>query len=152
MSVFGGTPRQLILNVDSAVSFAPDGNRFTYVRWLPDQKDNFSEIHIADKDGGNDQVLYPTVEEAQAPVWSPDGKRIAWLQTEAGTTRMGLKVMELSSKKITTVAPVSRNFFCEPRSRLHDARLDARQPPSAGALLQAAHQPYADRRRHSTIR
>ena len=103
MSVFGGTPRQLILNVDSAVSFAPDGNRFTYLRWLPDQKDEFSAIHIADKDGGNDQVLYTTAEEAQAPVWSPDGRRIAWLQTEAGTTRMGLKLMEQSSKKLTTV-------------------------------------------------
>ena len=62
MSVFGGTPRQLILNIDSAVSFAPDGNRFTYLRWLPDQKDNSPQIHIADKDGGNDQVLYTTAD------------------------------------------------------------------------------------------
>jgi eukaryotic-like serine/threonine-protein kinase len=101
MSVFGGTPRQLIFNVDSAVSLAPDGNKITYVRWLPES--NSSEIHIADKDGGNDQVLLPTEQLAQAPVWSPDGKRIAWLEPEAGTTRMGLKVMEISSKKITAV-------------------------------------------------
>ena len=105
MSVFGGTPRQLIVNIDSAVSLAPDGNRFTFLRWLPDQKDDFSEIHIADKDGGNDQVLYSTGEEAQAPVWSPDGSRIAWTQTEAGTTRIGLKVMEIASKKLMTVGP-----------------------------------------------
>ena len=71
----------------------------------PSRKDKFSEIHIADKDGGNDQVLYSTAEKALAPVWSPDGRRIAWLQTEAGTTRIGLKVMEISSKKLTTVAP-----------------------------------------------
>jgi serine/threonine protein kinase len=91
MSVFGGTPRQLIFNIDSPVSFAPDGNRFTFLRWLPDQKDNFSEIHITNK--------------ALAPVWSPDGSRIAWFQMEVGTTRIGLKVLELSSKKVTTVAP-----------------------------------------------
>jgi eukaryotic-like serine/threonine-protein kinase len=112
MSVFGGTPRQVIFNIDSAVSLAPDGNRIAYVRWLPES--NFSEIHIADKDGGNDQVLFPTVEGAQAPVWSPDGKRIAWLEPEAGTTRMGLKVMELSSKKITTVAISGGIVFAAP--------------------------------------
>ena len=105
MSVFGGTPRQLIFNVDSAVSLAPDGDRLTFLRWFPDQKENFSEIHITDKDGGNDRVLYSTVEKALAPVWSPDGSRIAWLQTEAGTTKIGLKVMEVSSKKLTTVTP-----------------------------------------------
>jgi Tol biopolymer transport system component len=105
MTVFGGTPRQLIFNVDSPVSFDPNGNRVTYLRWLPEEKNDFSEIHIADKDGGNDQVLYSTVEKALAPVWSPDGKRIAWLQTEAGTTRMALKVIEISSKRLTTVAP-----------------------------------------------
>ena len=105
MPVFGGTPRQLIFNVDSPVSFEPNGNRVTYLRWLPEEKNEFSEIRIADKDGGNDQVLYSTMEKALAPVWSPDGKRIAWLQTEAGTTRIGLKVMEISSRRLTTVAP-----------------------------------------------
>ncbi len=103
MSVFGGTPRQLIVNIDSAPSFAPDGDRITFLRWWPDQKDNFSEIHITDKDGGNDQVLYSTAEKALPPVWSPDGSRIAWLQTEAGTTRIGMKVMEIASKKFLTV-------------------------------------------------
>jgi eukaryotic-like serine/threonine-protein kinase len=105
MPVFGGTPRQLIFNIDSPVSFEPNGNRFTYLRWSPESKDKFSEIHIADEDGGNDQVFYSTGEKAMAPVWSPDGRRIAWLQTEAGTTKIGLKVIEISSKRLTTVAP-----------------------------------------------
>jgi len=114
MSVFGGTPRQLIFNVDSPVSLAPDGNRFTFLRWLPDQKGDFSEIHITDKDGRNDQVLYSTVEKALPPVWSPDGSRIAWLQTEAGTTRIGLKVMDIASKKLTTVGPPAGIFWVNP--------------------------------------
>jgi eukaryotic-like serine/threonine-protein kinase len=105
MPVFGGTPRQLIFNVDSPVTFEPNGNRLTYLRWWPERKDDFAEIHIADKDGGNDQVLYSTADKALAPVWSPDGRRIAWLQVEAGTTRIGLKVIEISSRKLTTVAP-----------------------------------------------
>jgi eukaryotic-like serine/threonine-protein kinase len=114
MPVFGGTPRQLIFNVDSPVSFEPNGNRFTYLRWSPERKDEFSEIHIADKDGGNDQVLYSTVEKALAPVWSPDGRRIAWTQTEAGTTRIGLKVIEISSRRVTTVAPPAGISWVDP--------------------------------------
>jgi serine/threonine protein kinase len=114
MPVFGGTPRQLIFNVDSPVSFEPNGNRVTYLRWSPERNDKFAEIHIADKDGGNDQVLYSTAEKALAPVWSPDGRRIAWLQAEAGTTRIGLKVIEISSKRVTTVAPPAGISWVDP--------------------------------------
>jgi Tol biopolymer transport system component/tRNA A-37 threonylcarbamoyl transferase component Bud32 len=114
MPVFGGTPRQLIFNVDSPVSFEPNGKRVTYLRWSPERKDEFAEIHIADKDGGNDQVLYSTAEKALAPVWSPDGRRIAWLQAETGTTRVGLKVIEISSKRVTTVAPPAGISWVDP--------------------------------------
>jgi TolB protein len=99
MSVFGGTPRQLIFNIDSAVSFAPDGNRLTFLRWLPDQKDNFSEIHITDKDGGNDQVLYSTGEKALTPVWSPDGSRIAF--NSEGDRENGIFVMRSDGTEVT---------------------------------------------------
>jgi len=142
MSVFGGTPRQVIYNVDSAVSFAPDGNRLTFLRWLPDQKDSFSEIHITDKDGGNDQVLYSTVEKALAPVWSPDGKRIAWLQTEASTTRMGLKVMEIATRKVTTVPPVPGISWVNPSDL---ANTTLAWTPDNRHLLALYYRQHADR-------
>ena len=41
MSVFGGTPRQLIMNIDSPVSIAPEGDRLVYVRWTPERRTNF---------------------------------------------------------------------------------------------------------------
>jgi len=114
MSVFGGTPRQLIMNVDSPVSITPDGSRLVYVRWTPERKDKFSEVLIADKEGGNERVLYTTMELVQPPVWSLDGSRIAWLQTEPGTTKIALNVMEISSKKLTTVAAPADVSFESP--------------------------------------
>jgi dipeptidyl aminopeptidase/acylaminoacyl peptidase len=104
MSVFGGTPRQLILDIDSAPSFAPDGRRFTYVRYTPGRSDEYSEVHIADKDGNNDQVFCSSKEELDWPVWSPDGSRIAWLQQSPGARKGVLGWIDLSSKKLNTVA------------------------------------------------
>jgi eukaryotic-like serine/threonine-protein kinase len=102
--VFGGTPRQLIYDVDSAPSFSPDGNRFAYLRWTPDRKDRFSEIHIADKDGSNDQLLYTSHSEAQPPVWSPRGNQIAWIEIHEPLVDSTIKILDVASKKATSIA------------------------------------------------
>ena len=114
MPVLGGTPRQLIMNVDSPVSIAPQGDRLVYVRWTPESKNEFSEVRVADKEGGNERSLYTSMELIQAPVWSPDGSRIAWLQTEPETTRIALTVMEISSRKLATIAAPADVFFENP--------------------------------------
>ena len=81
MPVFGGTPRQLIYNVDSVGSFSPEGSRFTYLQFTPERKDQSSEIHIANQDGRDNQVIYATREEMGPPAWSPRGDQIAWICT-----------------------------------------------------------------------
>ncbi len=115
ISVLGGTLKRILANIDSAASFSPDGSRFTFLRWLPDRKGFYSEIHISDKDGGNDRVLYHTLEAAFPPVWSPDGSRIAWLQNQAETTRVVLSVMEVSSGELVTVAAPADVFLASPQ-------------------------------------
>ena len=100
MPVFGGTPRQLIDNVDSVGSFSPDGSRFTYLQFTPERKDQSSEIHIADKDGSDNQVVYATREEIGPPAWSPRDDRIAWIST-IGPAKYALQIFEIASKKLT---------------------------------------------------
>lgn len=106
--VFGGTPKQLIYDVDSVVSFAPDGKRFTYVRWTPDRKDQLSELHVADRDGGNDQMLYSTLQRIKSPVWSPDGHRIAWIGSGARTS---ISWIDIRSKKVAGLPPPPQLSF-----------------------------------------
>jgi serine/threonine protein kinase/Tol biopolymer transport system component len=103
MPVFGGTPRRLIHDVDSAPSLSPDGSRFAYVRWTPDRKDQFSEIHTADKDGGDDQLLYTSINQAEPVVWSPLGNKIAWIEASAPTDT-AIKIFDIGSKKTVTIA------------------------------------------------
>jgi eukaryotic-like serine/threonine-protein kinase len=77
MPVLGGTPRQLIRDVDSYVSFSPDGKQFVFMRGVPDR--NSIELHIANAEGGGDRLLaelpfWPGFIRGAA--WSPDGKTI----------------------------------------------------------------------------
>ena len=80
MPVLGGTPRQLIRDVDSPVSFSPDGKQFAFIRGVPEK----SEVHvvIAAADGTGEHTLASLsaiVAESYllGPAWSPDGKTIA---------------------------------------------------------------------------
>jgi serine/threonine protein kinase/Tol biopolymer transport system component len=103
MPVFGGTPRPLIRDVDSAASPSPDGTRVVFLRWSPDNKDRFSAIHIAGKDGGDDHTVYTSLNQAQPPVWSPLGNQIAWIELNLPTTTV-IKILDIASKKIVTIA------------------------------------------------
>jgi Tol biopolymer transport system component len=77
MPVLGGIPRQLIRDVDSAVSFSPDGKQFVFSRGVPDR--GVFEVRIANEDGSGDHVLASLPADIQAPgyvAWSPNGKTI----------------------------------------------------------------------------
>ena len=111
MPVFGGTPKQLEYDIDSGVSFSPDGTQLTYVKWTPDRKDQSAELHVADKDGGNNHVIYSSMDFAEPPVWSPDGSRIAWIAPVAGVAKTAVYWIELASKKVSSVEPPPGTLF-----------------------------------------
>jgi serine/threonine protein kinase len=76
--VLGGEARLLITDVDSPVSFSPDGTRLVFLRNNP----SIGEFHlvIANSDGGEEKVL-ATRKQPEGflgiPAWSPDGKVVA---------------------------------------------------------------------------
>ena len=139
MPVFGGTPRQLIHDIDSAPSLSPDGSRFAYLRWTPGQKDRYSEIHIADKDGANDQVVYSTLNETEAPAWSPQPNQLAWIEmTGPGATV--INTFDIVSKKKSSIA--------QPEGSLYDptgSGSDLAWLPDGKHLLVLYYRAHADR-------
>jgi eukaryotic-like serine/threonine-protein kinase len=140
MPVFGGTPRQLIHDVDSAASPSPDGSRFVYLRWTPDRKDHYSEIHSADKDGGDDQLLYTSSDQAEAPVWSPLGSEIAWVEI-AGPGATALKILDIASKKTVTLAQPKGIFY----DFNYGGYTDLAWMPDGKHLLVLYQKPHSDR-------
>ena len=76
----GGAVNKLITDVDSPVSFSPDGKQFVYERCVPPRK--YIEVKVANADGSNNHVL-TLIQDGSAmlyqpgPSWSPDGRNIA---------------------------------------------------------------------------
>src|SRR5882724_11442399 len=73
----GGTPTKLITDVDSAVSFSPDGKQLAVLRNQPFSSQ--TTIFITDQDGNNMRPLYVRKFPdfiLNAPAWSPDGKTL----------------------------------------------------------------------------
>ncbi len=74
--VLGGTPRKLVDDVDSAVSFSPDGQQIVFLR--DSSIDASSSLIIAHADGTGEHVLSKLPMPGYFdPAWSPDGKWIA---------------------------------------------------------------------------
>jgi serine/threonine protein kinase/Tol biopolymer transport system component len=80
LPALGGAPHLLIKDdIDSPVSFSPDGQRFVFTNGLGDR--NLLELRIANKDGSDNRLLAGIVGGSQdfqpGPAWSPDGGTIA---------------------------------------------------------------------------
>jgi len=79
MPILGGAYRLLTRDIDSPVSFSPDGHQFVYTRGVGPPFEN--EIRVANADGSNDHLLTTISATSQSfavgAAWSPNGQTIA---------------------------------------------------------------------------
>jgi len=84
MPVLGGTPTQLIRDIDSAPVFSPDGSQIAFTRGVVSPSSN--RILVANQDGSNEHVVVdiPSFSAGASSVsWSPDGQNLAIVSPES---------------------------------------------------------------------
>ena len=77
--VLGGSAKKLVNDVDTAVTFSPDGKRMAFMRGVPSQRERL--LIVANADGTAEQILARhKLEDAFliAPAWSPNGETIVF--------------------------------------------------------------------------
>ena len=79
MPVLGGNPQQVMRDIDTSISFSPDGKQFAFIRGIPD-KGTFNLL-AANADGSGEKLLTSmsaniSIAGLLTPAWSPDGKTI----------------------------------------------------------------------------
>ncbi len=114
ISVDGGSPQEIIKNIESPVSFSPDGKQFVFLR-LSDDESSESLI-IADAEGTNERVFYTRrmpeyIPHLAQPSWSPDGKTIT---CAAGKYAEDEKTQQVVPVAIRAASGVAEPIFKEP--------------------------------------
>jgi serine/threonine protein kinase len=87
--VLGGTPRRILSNITSAITFSPDGKRLAFIR-DDGAASGEDQLIVVNADGTNERKLAARKADVffayGGPSWSPDGKLIA---SHAGSYKGG---------------------------------------------------------------
>ena len=100
--VFGGTPQAVVRNIDTGITFSPDGKRIAYVREnVPDLRK--FRLLVSNAEGTGEKIIVegPMSEVPWIVCWSPDGRQIAEIINQRGDTT--IQLLDVSSGKSNTL-------------------------------------------------
>jgi eukaryotic-like serine/threonine-protein kinase len=113
--VLGGTPQKLTTDIDSNITFSPDGQRFAFLRYNDPDPDKYQLI-VQSIEGGDEKVLSsgPTSSGFSDPAWSPDGKVIVAVVFQPEGSLSGLTAIDAKSGQQKLFFKASDGFLSDP--------------------------------------
>jgi eukaryotic-like serine/threonine-protein kinase len=99
--VLGGNPQIIVRNVESDITFSPDGHRIAYFR-ANDPEVGTYRLLTATMDGNDEKVLQiaqigSSTDFAHHPAWSPSGNEIAYTLIQPGNAMGGIDLFNLET-------------------------------------------------------
>src|ERR1700676_4552698 len=114
--VLGGTPHLILKDVDSPITFAPDGQRFAYLRAHHDTP--YFDLLVARSDGTPERAIFsnsPLASNSFVPAWSPDGKTIVIPITQPSQDALGaLLAVEVATGRRQVLSASADDVFYSP--------------------------------------
>ncbi|HEV2397882.1 MAG TPA: protein kinase [Candidatus Sulfotelmatobacter sp.] len=115
--LLGGSPVQIVFDIDSAPSFSPDEKHFCFLRDDNPERGRFRLV-MADIDGTHERVIASGPRGSNGlgatdPAWSPDGKTIVAVVSDDQSTA---STSALAAFDVATGKP--RVFFRQPATKL----------------------------------
>ena len=105
MPVLGGNAQEVVRDIDTSISFSPNGTQFAFVRCVPNQGE--VRLFVVKTDGSNPRQLAAkkgavSPNAILSPAWSPDGKTIVFASLQAGIGSQ-LTSYTMSSGEVRTI-------------------------------------------------
>jgi serine/threonine protein kinase/Tol biopolymer transport system component len=114
--VLGGTPHVVARDVDSAVTFSPDGQRFAFLREKHDSP--YWDLIVMRSDGSDERQIFKDqnlLSDSFTPAWSPDGTTIVIPLVQPTKDALGgLAAVDATSGQIKNFAMATTKIFYEP--------------------------------------
>jgi serine/threonine protein kinase len=108
--LLGGTPQKILSDIDSRITFSPDGTKFAFMRYDNPAAGKYQLI-IRSLEGGDEKVLTSgsNTNQLSWPTWSPDGKVIICNELREGNLQVLLAV-DVASGQQRTIGDPSKIF------------------------------------------
>jgi eukaryotic-like serine/threonine-protein kinase len=112
--ILGGTPKLVAHDVDTNVTFSPDGKRIAYERANDPETGKF-QLLTANPDGTDERALVGGPVEATASfvAWMPDGKSIVGTVNQQGDALTTIEAFDVASGETKFLAKYNNGLFQE---------------------------------------
>jgi len=114
--VLGGTPHVVAKDVDSPITFSPDGQHFAFLREKHDSP--YWDLIVMKSDGGEERQIFKDqnlLSDSFTPAWSPDGKSILIPIVQPTKDALGgIKQVDVATGKLTDLAITPSRIYYEP--------------------------------------